>query len=215
MAFTLVELLAALMFVASSGIFFQERFRRNRFLVVCAGTIALVSTYLLTEELVDRAISQRLASFAQGSFEPASASGDAPSEALTETTDVPHMRSPPPAINATEPDMSATADNSESQRNTLDATSSSEHSIGIPVANLPPGVVIGRVEQVRARERYLIVQQTGDRSLTVGSSVWISTEVGTIVRGNVERVSNGRFSVTVGSEFELVKQGDSVRILDL
>lgn len=60
MTFTVVELVAAFFFVASSGLFFNERFRTNRWLVLFTGLIALVSTYFLTEELIDRAISRRL-----------------------------------------------------------------------------------------------------------------------------------------------------------
>jgi formylglycine-generating enzyme required for sulfatase activity len=62
---TIVELVAAFFFVASSGLFFNERFRSNRWLVLCAGIIALLSTYFLTEELIDRSISQRLEGMAE------------------------------------------------------------------------------------------------------------------------------------------------------
>ncbi len=62
MTLAIIELVAACFFVASSGLFFNERFRNSRLLVLCAGLIALVSTYFLTEELIDRAISRRLAS---------------------------------------------------------------------------------------------------------------------------------------------------------
>lgn len=60
MGVTLLELFAGLMFVASSGIFFQERFRKNWLLVACAGAIALLSTYFLTVELTERIVNQRL-----------------------------------------------------------------------------------------------------------------------------------------------------------
>jgi hypothetical protein len=55
-----IEAVAAVLFVASSGLLFNERFRRNRYLVVAAAVIALASTYFLTEQLIDRALSRRL-----------------------------------------------------------------------------------------------------------------------------------------------------------
>jgi hypothetical protein len=52
----IVEIVAALLFVGSSGLFFNERFRKNRVLIAGAGIIALVSTYFLTVEIVNRAM---------------------------------------------------------------------------------------------------------------------------------------------------------------
>jgi hypothetical protein len=46
-----IEMLAAVLFVLSSGVLFNERFRRNRYLVGLAGCLALVSTYLLFQYL--------------------------------------------------------------------------------------------------------------------------------------------------------------------
>jgi hypothetical protein len=60
-----LDIVAALLFVGSSGLLFNARFRENAFLVICAGLIALASTYFLTrqivEEVVDEMISERLA----------------------------------------------------------------------------------------------------------------------------------------------------------
>ena len=47
-----LDVLAAILFVASSGILFNERFRRNLPLVTAAGAIAVVSTALLLQQLV-------------------------------------------------------------------------------------------------------------------------------------------------------------------
>ncbi len=47
----LLDVLAGLLFVVSSGIFFNERFRKNIALVVSAGCIAVISTFFLVEQL--------------------------------------------------------------------------------------------------------------------------------------------------------------------
>jgi hypothetical protein len=41
----------AALFVLSSGVLFNEKFRRNYFLVAVAGAIAIVSSYLLMQQL--------------------------------------------------------------------------------------------------------------------------------------------------------------------
>jgi len=56
----LFDIIAAIIFVLTSTILFNGRFRENRFLVLCAGAVALVSTYYLTRQLVDQLISERL-----------------------------------------------------------------------------------------------------------------------------------------------------------
>ncbi len=56
----LIDVVFALLFVASSGLLFSKRFRDNTFLVVCAGIIALVSTYFLTENIVERTVTDRI-----------------------------------------------------------------------------------------------------------------------------------------------------------
>lgn len=56
----ITEIIAAILFVLSSGLFFNERFRSNITLVTLAGLIALVSTYFLTEQIIDRVITARL-----------------------------------------------------------------------------------------------------------------------------------------------------------
>jgi len=45
--------LLAIVFVLSSGIFFQEKFRRNLPLIIVAGVIAIVSTVFLVKEVVE------------------------------------------------------------------------------------------------------------------------------------------------------------------
>lgn len=57
---TVLEVLGAILFVTSSGIFFSERFRKNKFLVLCAGAIAVISTYFLVQEIADRVVERRL-----------------------------------------------------------------------------------------------------------------------------------------------------------
>jgi hypothetical protein len=54
------EVIAAMLFVGSTGLLFNERFRSNHFLVFCAASIALVSTYLLTEQIVRQIVSKVL-----------------------------------------------------------------------------------------------------------------------------------------------------------
>jgi hypothetical protein len=56
-----VELIAAILFVGSSGLLFSERFRRNRWLVGIAGILALISTYFLTEQIVRSTLRQEVA----------------------------------------------------------------------------------------------------------------------------------------------------------
>lgn len=69
------------MFVASSGLLFNERFRRNKYLIAAAGVIALISTYLLTIEIVDQVVGERLAArgsvptHESGALTPADTSG--------------------------------------------------------------------------------------------------------------------------------------------
>jgi hypothetical protein len=58
----LIEVIAGLLFVATSGLLFNERFRRNRYLVIAAAILALISTYFLFEQVVSRAIKERLES---------------------------------------------------------------------------------------------------------------------------------------------------------
>lgn len=55
-----VEFIAGILFIASSGVLFNERFRRNRYLVGAAAIIGLISTYFLTEQLIDRMLTQRI-----------------------------------------------------------------------------------------------------------------------------------------------------------
>ncbi|MEZ6028926.1 MAG: OmpA family protein [Hyphomonadaceae bacterium] len=57
-----LEIVYALLFVCSSGLLFNERFRKNWALVGISGLIALVSTYLLTMQIIDSMVSARVAS---------------------------------------------------------------------------------------------------------------------------------------------------------
>ncbi len=56
----LIEIVAALLFVASGTLMFNDRFRENKALVGAAAIIALISTYYLTEQIVDRAVNDIL-----------------------------------------------------------------------------------------------------------------------------------------------------------
>jgi hypothetical protein len=47
----LIDIIMAILFVGSSGILFHEKFRNNKVLIVISGGIALVSTYLLFDQL--------------------------------------------------------------------------------------------------------------------------------------------------------------------
>jgi hypothetical protein len=55
-----VGIFAGILFVGSSGMLFNERFRSNKWLVLIAGCIALISTYLLTVQLVDLVLSRKI-----------------------------------------------------------------------------------------------------------------------------------------------------------
>lgn len=54
------DIIAGILFIVSSGFFFNERFRKNWFAVGVAGTIAVVSTYFLTQQMIEIAISEHL-----------------------------------------------------------------------------------------------------------------------------------------------------------
>jgi TRAP-type C4-dicarboxylate transport system substrate-binding protein len=56
----LLELMLALLFALSSGLFFSARFRENKFWLITAGSIAIVSSYFTAEQIYDRFISPRL-----------------------------------------------------------------------------------------------------------------------------------------------------------
>lgn len=49
-----------LLFVLSSGLFFQEQFRHQKIAILLAGCVALVSSYFLIEELVRRIVLQNM-----------------------------------------------------------------------------------------------------------------------------------------------------------
>ncbi|GEM_PF-6995484 len=57
----IVDIIAAVLFVGSSGILFNERYRKNIYLVVAAGVIALFATYLMTRELVIQIVKETMA----------------------------------------------------------------------------------------------------------------------------------------------------------
>jgi len=65
------DVLSAFLFVASSGLLFNKKFRESRILVVCAGIIALASTYFLTRQIVEEVVSERLQMLDGRSTEPA------------------------------------------------------------------------------------------------------------------------------------------------
>jgi hypothetical protein len=50
------EIIPAVIFVLSSGLLFNTRFRENQFLVIIAGAIALVASYFLFEEVTKRIV---------------------------------------------------------------------------------------------------------------------------------------------------------------
>jgi hypothetical protein len=56
----LFEIIPALVFVLSSGLLFNKRFRENNFLVAIAGMIALVATYFLFEEVTNRIVKSHI-----------------------------------------------------------------------------------------------------------------------------------------------------------
>ena len=48
------EIIPALLFILSSGLLFQDRFRENRWMVAFASVVALVASYFLFEQITDR-----------------------------------------------------------------------------------------------------------------------------------------------------------------
>lgn len=60
----LPEIIPALLFLLSSGLLFNERYRNNLLLVTLAGAIALISSYFLIEQITERIIANRLESSA-------------------------------------------------------------------------------------------------------------------------------------------------------
>jgi hypothetical protein len=54
------EIFAAIVFVASSGTLFRERFQQNKLLVTAAGLLALAATYYLTVQMVNDVVNRRL-----------------------------------------------------------------------------------------------------------------------------------------------------------
>lgn len=55
-------LIEAVIFVLSSGLIFNERFRTNKSLMAIAGLIALASSYLILEEVTKRIVKDQLGS---------------------------------------------------------------------------------------------------------------------------------------------------------
>lgn len=72
----LVEIVAAILFVGSGTILFNDKFRKNRGLLVCAGIVALVSTAFLTWEVSKLAVRSELAAGGRAS-EPVPTPSDA------------------------------------------------------------------------------------------------------------------------------------------
>ncbi len=56
----LLEIICGFLFLISSGLLFNEKFRENKYLVISTALIAIVSTYLLTQQLVDSAINNKI-----------------------------------------------------------------------------------------------------------------------------------------------------------
>lgn len=54
------EFIFALLFVASSGILFNERFRRNTVLISIVGLIAIISSYFLTVQIINSVVDKRI-----------------------------------------------------------------------------------------------------------------------------------------------------------
>ncbi len=74
------DVLAAALFVASSGLLFNKRYRENVYLLTLAGLVALVATYLMTKDIVTRIVDERLAAqtsaHSGGTVSPGSAPSD-------------------------------------------------------------------------------------------------------------------------------------------
>lgn len=54
------EILAALLFIGSSGVLFNAKFRTNVFLVTCTGLIAIISTCFLMKETVELVVNEEI-----------------------------------------------------------------------------------------------------------------------------------------------------------
>jgi hypothetical protein len=55
----LIEVLAAVLFVVSSGLLFNQTVRGSRILFVLVGIVALASSYVITKQVLDATIGQR------------------------------------------------------------------------------------------------------------------------------------------------------------
>lgn len=75
------------------------------------------------------------------------------------------------------------------------------------------GLVVGSIEQVRVRDGYMIVRQSGTSRVSAGTAVLITTQTGATFVGNVERVTQDRFSVTVRDGINSINEGDAVRAI--
>ena len=56
----LTEIICGILFVISSGLLFNEKFREHKILIGIAASIAIVSTYFLTAEITERIIDRKL-----------------------------------------------------------------------------------------------------------------------------------------------------------
>jgi len=99
----LLELLPAILFVISSGLLFNERFRRNRVVVGLTAIIAIVSTVVLTKEIVKYTLSEELVEMGlkpgAAKAEPSAAGATSPvaEPATAPAGDTPPASAPAPA----------------------------------------------------------------------------------------------------------------------
>jgi hypothetical protein len=76
------------------------------------------------------------------------------------------------------------------------------------------GSIIGFVEEVNLRDRYIIsVKQSVDIPAS-GSSIWIETANGQKVPGVIEKQTSERFSITVQGQLSEIAEGDPVLVLN-
>jgi hypothetical protein len=57
---TVATIITAILFVLSSGLLFNERYRHNKTLMTISGILALIASYFLLEQMIEVVVSRRL-----------------------------------------------------------------------------------------------------------------------------------------------------------
>ncbi len=88
------------LFVGSTGVLFNHRFRENKFMVVAAGLVALASTYFLTIEVVKQVVRDEMTVDLPTAL-PAVVEGSEPAQLQLGEISQPARQKPPTVLNDT------------------------------------------------------------------------------------------------------------------